>query len=172
MRNLRSLFLTVINGFPTVLMDFQSMSVDFNRCRSISVTSLSFLSLFFLKKARKTTKKNKDFLSYRTPKIPGKERKIAEKNKEILAGKKARNSKKTRKGRTGFESFSITFNHCHQWLSHCSHGLSVNVSRFQSLSVDFSHFESFSITFNLRETEVQRRKGNDQSRPRKKSQSL
>ena len=48
--------------------------------------TLSFLSLFFLKKkARKTHQKNKDFYPYRTPKIPGKEGKNARKNKEVLA---------------------------------------------------------------------------------------
>ena len=41
------------------------------------------------------------FYPCRTPTIPGKEGKNAQKNKEFLAGEKTRNSKKTRKGRTG-----------------------------------------------------------------------
>ena len=50
--------------------------------------TLSFLSLFFWKRARKTTKKTRIFYSYRTPKNPGKEEKNSQKNKEILAGEK------------------------------------------------------------------------------------
>ena len=50
--------------------------------------TLSFLSLFFWKKARKTTKRTRIFLSLPTPKIPGKEGKNARKNKEFLAGEK------------------------------------------------------------------------------------
>ena len=65
--------------------------------------SLSFLSLLFWKKARKTIKKTRIFCPYWTPKIPRKEGRIAQKNKEILAREKTRNSKKTRKGRTGLQ---------------------------------------------------------------------
>ena len=52
---------------------------------AISALTLSFLSLFFWKMARKTTQKTRIFYSYRTPKIPGKEGKNAQKNKEFLA---------------------------------------------------------------------------------------
>ena len=65
------------------------------------VTNLSFLSLIFWQKARKTTKKTRIFYPRRTPKIPGKERKNAQKKGIPRTGKKTRNSKKTRKGRTG-----------------------------------------------------------------------
>ena len=58
--------------------------------------SLSFLSLFFWKKARKTTKKTRIFYPYRTPKIPGKEGKNVQKNKEILAGEKNKEFEKNK----------------------------------------------------------------------------
>ena len=59
-----------------------------------SFPDLPFLA--FLGKARKTTKKNKDFSLCRTPKIPGKEEKNAQKSKEInsLRRKKQGNPKK------------------------------------------------------------------------------
>ena len=65
--------------------------------------SLSFLSLFFRKKAGKTTKKTRIFYPYRTPKIPGKEGKNARKNKEILARRKNKEipKNKERKDRAG-----------------------------------------------------------------------
>ena len=64
--------------------------------------SLSFLSLFFWKKAGKTTKKTGIFYPDRTPKIPGKEGKNDQKNKEFLARRKNQEfQQKTRKGRTG-----------------------------------------------------------------------
>ena len=47
------------------------------------LSALSFLSLFFWKKARKTTKKTRIFYPHRTSKIPGKEGKNAQKNKEF-----------------------------------------------------------------------------------------
>ena len=67
----------------------------------VSALSLSFLSLFFGKKARKTTPKTRIFYPRRTPKIPGKEGKNAQKNKEILKKRgKTRNSKK-KQGKEG-----------------------------------------------------------------------
>ena len=70
------------------------------RCYPIS---LSFLSLFFWKRARKTTKKTRIFDSYQTPKIPWKEEKNGqEKTRKSSQGKKTRKSKRTRKERTGF----------------------------------------------------------------------
>ena len=47
--------------------------------------TLSFLSLFLGKKARKPPKKQGVFHPYQTPKIPGKEGEAAQKNKEFLA---------------------------------------------------------------------------------------
>ena len=52
---------------------------------SCHVSALSFLSLFFWKKARKTTKKTRTLHPCRTPKLPGKEGENAQKAKEILA---------------------------------------------------------------------------------------
>ena len=66
-----------------------------------SPKTLSFLSLFFWKNARKTTKKTRIFYPHRTPKIPGKEGENAQKNKEFLAREKNKEIPKTRKGRTG-----------------------------------------------------------------------
>ena len=66
--------------------------------------ALSFLSLFFRKKAGKTTKKTRIFYPYRSPKIPGKEGKNARKNKEILARRKNKEIQKNkeRKARVVF----------------------------------------------------------------------
>ena len=60
--------------------------------------ALSFLSLSFWKKARKTTKKTRIFKAYRTPKIPGKEGKNARKNKEFLAPQKKKQGKEGQGG--------------------------------------------------------------------------
>ena len=59
-------------------------------------TSLSFLSLFFLKKARKTTKKTRIFYPYRTLKSLEKKGKTLKKNKEILAGEKNKEFQKNK----------------------------------------------------------------------------
>ena len=57
------------------------------RCGSGPNPVLPFL-VFFLKMARKTTKKTRIYYPYRSPKIPGKEGKNAQKSKEFLAGPK------------------------------------------------------------------------------------
>ena len=64
--------------------------------------ALIFLSLLFLKAARKTTKKARNFLSQRTLKSLGKKEKTLKKTRNSLGRKKARNSKKARKGRSGW----------------------------------------------------------------------
>ena len=63
---------------------------------NLSCNTLSFLSLFFWKKARKTTKKTRIFYPNRTPEIPGKEGKNARKNKEFLAGEKNKEFQKNK----------------------------------------------------------------------------
>ena len=91
---------------PSIILFF------FVFCFLFSLT-LSFLSLFFWKTARKTTKKTRILHSYRTPKIPGKEGKNAQKNKEILAGKKNKEfQQKARKGRTWGEDLVSFFFVC------------------------------------------------------------
>ena len=61
-----------------------------------SKCTLIFLSLFFWKMARKTTKKTRISYPYRTPKVPGKEGKNAQKNKEFLAGEKNKEFQKSK----------------------------------------------------------------------------
>ena len=61
--------------------------------------TLFFLSLFFWKRARKTTKKTRIFKTCRTPKIPGKEGKNARKNKEFLASEKKKKNKEFQKSK-------------------------------------------------------------------------
>ena len=69
----------------------------------LALTTLSFLSLFFWKTARKTAKKTRIFYPHRTPKIPGKEGKRSKKTRKSSQQKKKNKEfqKKTRKGRTG-----------------------------------------------------------------------
>ena len=64
-------------------------------------SSLSFLSLLFWKVARKTTEKTRIFYPCRTPKIPGKKAKNSKKTRKSSQGEKQGIPKKTRKGRTG-----------------------------------------------------------------------
>ena len=52
--------------------------------------------LAFLEKARKTTRKSKDFSLCRTPKIPGKEGKNAQKSKEIPCNEKSKEIQKSK----------------------------------------------------------------------------
>ena len=64
--------------------------------------TLSFLSLFFWKMAGKTTKKTRIFFPTEPPKSLEKKGKTVKKTRKSLQGQKTRNSKKTRKGRTGY----------------------------------------------------------------------
>ena len=73
--------------------------------------------MFFVFCSLSISSKKRIFYPFRTPKIPWQRReKTLEKNKEVLAGEKARNSKKARRGRTGqaskyaldFPSFEAT----------------------------------------------------------------
>ena len=105
---------------PVCLGCFARCETGFARCETLfwdsrprETKSLLALSLpypsfpcFFWKTARKTTQKSRIFYPYRTPKIPGKEAKNAKKKQgNPHKGKKTRNSKKTRKGRTGLSTF-------------------------------------------------------------------
>ena len=63
------------------------------------VTSLSFLSLFFLEKGTENPQKTRIFYPCRTPEIPGKEGKNAKKNKEFLAKKKKKKNKEFQKNK-------------------------------------------------------------------------
>ena len=100
------------SGWGSISMPQRNLKVCTRvlRCKTTHacVRPLCFFSLpcpsfplCFWKMARKTHQKDKVFCLYRTPKIPGKEGKNARKNKEFLTGRKARNSKRARKGRTG-----------------------------------------------------------------------
>ena len=67
-----------------------------------SDSALIFLSLLFWKKQGKLPQKARIFSRGWTPKIPGKDRKMLKKAKEIPCNKKkARKSKKARRGRSG-----------------------------------------------------------------------
>ena len=61
-----------------------------------SDSSLSLFSLFFLKKARRTTKKKRIFYPYRTAKIPGKKGKNAKKTTNFSQGKKNKEFQKNK----------------------------------------------------------------------------
>ena len=104
---------------------------DLMRC-----LTLSFISLFFWKKAGKTTKKTRIFCPYRTPKIPGKEGENAQKNKEFLARRKNKEFQKNKERKDRVPP---------KWITMSPMGVRLQRTKAMrgslNLDVDYVHFE-------------------------------